>query len=254
LNTPKPQENHNAAPRQFNTVKIRTKPRKNSISSRYVVNSSLSAPPEKDFSLRSFQIHNPEGEIHTINTSDRSSHFYGPVWTRIFDAYTKGEFLRGRVFLRCISRDDKFSGYMVNVDGVKTFLPQSKAHIFQDPEKDATNKCIALKVDAIYTNGVRTGSVIMDAQTPWKQTLNEFKKLEPGKILYALASDHEHGKLIFPGKHDKIIQVSIDDALEFGKRSGIASNPDFLTGLYWKLKLRRPIDNGWIAGPIELMV
>jgi hypothetical protein len=154
--------------------------------------------------------------------------------------------------MRCVSREDRFSGYMINLDGLKAFLPQSKAHIFYDPEKDATNKCLAFKVDAVHTNGARQGDIIVDSKPPWKQTLDEFKKLEPGKVLYALASDHEYGELVFPGRQGQKIIVPIDEAVRLGERAGVASEPDFLTGLYWKLKLRFPTGNNWTAGPVEL--
>jgi hypothetical protein len=205
---------------------------------------------------------NPEGEVHTVNTADSSSPLRGPVWTRILDCYTKGEFLRGRAFARCISQEDRFSGYMVNIDGETAFLPRSNAGYFYDAEKDVTDKCLALKVDMVYPNGPRQGNIILDAKAPWRHTLREFKNLFAGKVADALALDHEHGYLVFPGLYEdrpdrrvyRSILVSLDKALQLGKASGIAADPGFLTGLYWKLRIQKPQDEHWLAEPLEVLV
>jgi hypothetical protein len=214
----------------------------------------MKTPPEKDFALRVFQIVNPEGEIHTIDTADVSSPFYGPVWTRIFDAYLKGAFLRGRAFTRRISCENRFSGYSVSIDGIEAFLPQSKSHFFYDTERDATNKCIALKVEMVYPNGAHLGRVIVDAKAPWKQAVEEFRKMAPGKAMYALAVDHEEGMLIFPGPRSQNIFVSADEALKLAEKSGAAAVPDFLTGLYWRLELRSLTNGKWLARPLEILL
>jgi hypothetical protein len=214
--------------------------------------SSLAAPSEKDGSLRAFRILNPEGEVHTIDTSDPSSRFYGPVWTRILDAYQKGDFLRGRAFLRRISHENRFSGYSVSIDGVGAFLPQSRSQFFYDVEKDATNKCLALKVEMVYPNGAKQGNIIVEAKSPWKQIVGEFKNMFVGKTMYALAADYEDGALIFPGNQRQSVSIPLDEALALGRRSGIAA-PDFLTGLYWKLELRSCRNGVWYAKPLEVM-
>jgi hypothetical protein len=197
---------------------------------------------------------NPEGEIHAVDTSDVSSPFYGPVWTRIFEAYTRGDFLRGRAFLRCISREDRFSGYLVSIDGVEAFLPQSKSQFFYDAEKDATNKCLALKVEMVYPNGTKRGSVIVNAKAPWKQTIEEFKDMTVGKVMYALAVDHESKELIFPGLREQKIAVSTEKAARLSSKAGLVSDPDFLTGFYWKLELRSFTNGKWLAEPLEVLV
>jgi hypothetical protein len=220
------------------------------------------APTEKDSNLRSFQILNPEGEVHTVNTADPSSLFHGPVWTRILDCYTKEEFLRGRAFTRCISQEDRFSGYMVDIDGIEAFLPKRNAGYFYDAEKDVTGKCLALKVDMVYPNGPMQGKIILNAKSPWQHTRSEFKNLFSGKVVDVLALDHEHGYLVFPGLYEyrpdrrvyRNILVLLDETLQLGRASGIAADPGYLTGLYWKLRIQNPRGEHWLAEPLEVLI
>jgi hypothetical protein len=227
------------------------------------------APTEKDPNLRRFNVVNPEGEVHTVDTSDTSSPFHGPVWTRILSAYESGEYLRGRALFRSISRQDgRFSGYNVSIDGVPAFLPRKEAALFRGEERDATNKCLALKVEKIHTNGDRAGNVFVSAKEPWEKTFKEFNHMSAGKEIYALATDYEHRELLFPGSYDhdenskvvrwQMVSVPLDKALRIGSRQGI-KDENFLTGLYWKLRIvghditSREGDK-WIAEPLEVLV
>ncbi|GHV28306.1 hypothetical protein FACS1894167_04970 [Synergistales bacterium] len=226
---------------------------------------NIPAPEEKDHNLRVFEVPGPEGEVYTIDTADESSPFYGPVWTRVFDAYETGEFLRGRASLRVSSKDEgRFSGYAVSIGGLNAFLPKSKSSFFYEPERDATNKCLALKVETIHTNGDYKGNIIVSAKEPWEKTLGQFRDIPPGKEMYALAEDYENGELIFPGFFKpgefgesaqwQTISVPLDQALRIGGRYGI-SDVNFLTGLYWRLRIAGSIDGEqWIAEPIEVLV
>ncbi|MDR1508692.1 MAG: hypothetical protein LBS53_03565 [Synergistaceae bacterium] len=220
-------------------------------------------PVEKDFNLRSFQVVNPEGEVHTVNTADSSSFFYGQVWTRILDCYRTGEFLRARARQRYVSRTDgRFSGYQVSINGVEAFLPRSKAEYFYDPEQDATGKCLALQVEMVHPNGPKQGTVIVNAKTPWKYTLNEFKNLFSGKTVEVLALDYVSGYLVFPGHYEqfsgrriyKNILVRVEAALRMAGTLGIAAEPGCLTGLYWKLQLQGPQGEDWLAAPLEVLI
>jgi hypothetical protein len=220
------------------------------------------APAEKDFGLRSFQIVNPEGEVHTVDTSDLSSPFYGPVWTRILDCHKKGEFLRGRAARRCVSQEDRFSGYVIDIDGVDAFLPKSKAVYFYDDDKDATNKCLALEVEMVHPNGPKCGNILVGTKAPWKYSLGEFKDMISGKIVDVLAVDYDRRNLIFAGdcvyapdrRVSRNILVPIDEALRLGKAFGIAADPGYLTGLYWKLRLQTSQGGDWLAVPLEVLI
>ena len=73
-----------------------------SFSSRIV--REMKAPEEKDYRLRPFHVLNPEGELFIVDTGAEGP-FYGPVWTRVLDAYEKGELLRARVAFRKTSAE-----------------------------------------------------------------------------------------------------------------------------------------------------
>lgn len=201
----------------------------------------ITAPEERDNHLREFSVVNPEGEVHCINTADKSSLFYGPVWTRILDAYTKGEFVRGRASMRRMSGiEDRFSGYSVNIGGVEAFLPASKAALFHDPERDATRKCIALKVDTIYPNGLKAGNIIVNAFSPLKHILQQKNNTKQGSTLYALALDYDDEHLLFPLYQPKMICVPLQETMDIARQCGIDPDPDFLTGLYWQIQITSP--------------
>ncbi|GHS92359.1 hypothetical protein AGMMS50276_00050 [Synergistales bacterium] len=219
------------------------------------------APAEKDRNLRTFNVLNPEGEVYTVNTADESSGFYGPVWTRVLSAYESGEYLRGRASVRRTSKDEgRFSGYSVSIDGLEAFLPKSKASFFFDPKRDATNKCLALKVEMIQTNGDKKGNIVVSAKEPWEQTLDEFSGMTYGKEMHALAEDYEHNELLFPGFFKAgvnaqwlIVSVPIDRALQMAGKYGV-TEPNFLTGLYWKLRLTGFDGDKWNAEPLDVLI
>ena len=74
-----------------------------------------------------FQVVNPEGEVHQIDTSDRNTPFYGPAWGRVLEAREKGLFVRGYPTHRRVDQADRFSGYSVDLGGVTAFLPARPA-------------------------------------------------------------------------------------------------------------------------------
>ena len=116
-----------------------------------------------------FTVETSEGEMCRIDTADRSSPFYGTAWTKILTANDNNDFVRGRAMTRCVSRDNRFSGYTVNVEGIEAFLPASKASWFYDPEHDASGKYIALSIENVYTSGTKAGIAIADVLTAIKE-------------------------------------------------------------------------------------
>ena len=118
-----------------------------------------------------FQVINPEGEIHKVDTSDPKSTFYGDAWARTLMANQEGEFISGYVARRLISREGRFSGYSADIDGVTAFLHVSKAAWFFYPEHDAIGKRIALKICSVYTNGPKLGNLIVNAYAPLKHII-----------------------------------------------------------------------------------
>ena len=212
---------------------------------------AMRTPEEKDHNMRCFDVLNPEGEVFSIDTRS-SEQFFGPVWTRIFDAYEKGELLRARVALRQTSRLDQFSGYTLSIDGVPAFLPRSKSVHFYNSENDATNLCIAVQVMTIHVNGPKCGSVIVDAKPAWELVRRELAAATLGDTVNALAMDIADGSLLFPVPQHRTIAVPIAEARAVASGAGM---PDyFLTGLYWKLRLTSQNGDTFQAVPVEVLI
>lgn len=206
-----------------------------------------------------FMIQNPEGEIHTIDTGDASSPFFGPEWRNVFEMRERGEFLRGRAAVRRISRDDRFSGYTLFIDGceeLKAFLPASKAAYFRDPLCDASGKCIAFYIENIYTNGTRAGSLIANAYSPLNYVNKRQRRsnYEVGSEVYALSMDYEDDLLIFPGADKTALCARLSDAAEVAARSGISTDPNDLTGCFWKVRVVWSGDGCRMVVPLEVMM
>lgn len=214
---------------------------------------AMEAPEEKDGHLRCFSVVNPEGEIFSVDTRVPGL-FHGPVWTRILDAYEKGEFLRARAVFRQTSRTNGFSGYTLSVDGVPVFLPRSRSFYFYDGEKDATKRCLAVKIETIHTNGPRMGTVIADAWAAWAVVRGGLYALRSGREVHALAMDIEEGQLIFPAPNHRRILVPIAAAREVALGAGLKGSDDFLTGIYWRLRLLSGDEDVWQAEPLEILI
>ncbi len=211
------------------------------------------APEEKDLKLRTFSVVNPEGEVFPVNTAETSSPFYGPVWTRILDVYTKGDFVRGRVSSRMTSKDGRFSGYSVSVDGVPAFLPASKSGVFRNEENDATSRCIALKIQDVFTNGDRSGTIIVDAKEPYKVIEKELRKVHVGATFHALAMDVDANYLVFPSPGYKEICVPLSEARSVMQQAGCYSDDYFMTGLYWELVIMQKVNSSYMAIPTRVL-
>ena len=141
-----------------------------------------------------FTVTNPEGELYSVDTSDKNSPFYGPVWRRILKAYTNGECFRGRAVKRsCGKADGAFHGYFIDISGVQAFLPVSKAAWFYSSEHDACGKSLALMIADIHPNGPKAGSIVVDAYKPLKHVLTSQnrKAFNPGAEPWLLAMDYE---------------------------------------------------------------
>ena len=216
----------------------------------------MEAPEEKDHRLRPFHVLNPEGELFMVDTGAEGP-FYGPVWTRVLDAYEKGEFLRARVAFRKTSRQNEFSGYVLSLDGLPVFLPRSKSFYFYDEKKDAAKRCIAVKIESIYPNGPRIGNVVVNAKPAWDLVRKGLYRLAPGIEVHALAMDIdqgggvEEGHLVFPAPEHRRILVPLPEARRL---AGQSVPDDFLTGLYWRLRLIAGDESAWQAEPLEVLI
>ena len=202
-----------------------------------------------------FTVETSEGEVCRLDTSDRSSPFYGPAWTKILTASENNDFLRGRVMTRCVSRDNRFSGYTVNIDGIEAFLPASKASWFYDPEHDASGKYIALSVENIYTSGAKAGKLVVNAYRPVRFLFSRQNRrnYQPGGTAYAIARDYDRSHLIFPYQKEQYIFVPMYEAANLAANMGLGNNPDMYTGLCWNLRITGRKDNQCMALPIDIL-
>ena len=204
---------------------------------------------------RVFQVPNPEGEVHRVDTSDPSSPFYGEAWARILTANQEDSFIAGRVLRRFTSREGRFSGYAVDVDGAPAFLPVSKAAWFFHPEHDASGKRIALKVHAIYTNGPKRGNLIVDAYAPLKHVLTAQSRQDyaPGATPWGLAMDYDNQFLILPHFGRKVILVPLGEAMRIAATAGIDPRPDLLTGRFWRVRALEWRGSVCLASPVQVL-
>lgn len=191
---------------------------------------------------RVFTVETSEGEVCELDTSSPSSPFYGSAWTRVLTARENGEFLRGTVRTRLVSRDGRFSGYMVNVEGLSAFLPVSKAAWFYHPEHDACGKAIAVGIEQVYASGRKIGNIVVNAYAPVRHLTRHQSKKDyiPGATPYAIAMDHDGASLIFPQYGDRVIYAPLNEAISIASLRGIDTRPDALTGYCWQLRI-----SGW---------
>ena len=208
-------------------------------------------PPKKHI----FTVETSEGEVCQLDTSDRSSPFYGQSWEKILTAYENKDFLRGRAITRCVSRDNRFSGYSVRVEGIEAFLPASKASWFHAPEHDACGKYIALSVESVYTSGGKAGKVIVNAYEPIKFLNRRQNKTNCniGALIYAIAVDYDRAFLIFPCSKDQLIYVPMNEAMDFAIRKGLGNNPEMFTGWCWQLRIINRKGNQIFASPVDIL-
>lgn len=207
-----------------------------------------------------FMVSNPEGEVYRVDTNDPRSPFYGAGWQRVLEANENGEFLRGRASMRRRSRSDRFSGYTLHVDGdesLSVFLPASQAGYYRDPANDASEKFVAFKIKSIDPCGNRAGTVIVNAEAPIQyvsQRIRSFSDLSLGAEIWALSVDHGEGMLGFPiclPNSDMMIYTHLDHAMSVAYDSGMDTDPDSLTGCFWRLQIVDGGDGYRIALPLE---
>lgn len=203
-----------------------------------------------------FHVMNPEGEIYTIDTTKRDTPFYGRVWANILSKKERGEFVRGRAVIRRFSRGDRFSGYSVDIDGINAFLPASRAGWFREGSCDACGKFLALKIESVYVNGDKAGTLIVNANAPVKYVLNrQNSNFNFGSVVHALAVDYDQGMLIFPWLNGYVIAVNLGDAQRVACYNGVSPDPDELTGYYWRLGITGMMSMDCIAAvPLEVLV
>lgn len=202
-----------------------------------------------------FTVETSEGEVCQLDTSDRSSPFYGIAWAKILTAYENKDFLRGRVMTRSVSRDNRFSGYSVNLEGIEAFLPASKASWFYAPERDASGKYIAVSVESVYTNGAKAGKLIVNAYEPIRflNKKQNRKNYQSGGIAYAIAMDYDRLFLICPYIRDQLIYVPLNEAANIAQLKGLGNNPENFTGWCWQLQIRDRKDNQCLASPLDIL-
>ena len=204
-----------------------------------------------------FTVTNPEGELYSINTADKNSPFYGPVWRSILKANDRGECFRGRAVKRSCGRaDGAFHGYFIDIGGVQAFLPASKAAWFHSSEHDACGKSLALMLAEIHPNGPKAGSIVVDAYKPLKhvQTSQSREAFNPGAEPWVLAMDYDAASLIFPHFGSKTLRVPLNEAVSLAKRKGIKADKGSLTGRFWQLRVENWESGGVCkAHPVDIM-
>lgn len=210
---------------------------------------------EYDGNLRTFTLQNPEGELYSVNTADINSRFYGPVWTRILAAHESGEFIRGTAVRRMMSRDNRLSGYLVDISGVEAFMPISQSAWFYHPQNDPTGKLTALSVETIHISGARAGSIVVSAWKPLKSILSGqgSRAFAVGSSPYALAMDFDGSSLIFPLYGDASISVPLNDAFRTALARGLEPKPNMLTGHFWRLRIESRNGKSCRAVPLDVI-
>ena len=203
-----------------------------------------------------FTVETSEGELVTINTSDSSSPFYGSSWTKILKAYETKDYIRGRVMTRCVSRDSRFSGYSIDLEGVEAFIPASKAAWYYSPERDACGKYLAVGIESVYTSGGKAGKLVVNAYAPVKYLYQRQGKKDyaPGGTPYAMAMDYDNAFLFFQHYKGQVICVPIDEALNTAKRRGLSGGLEVLTGYCWQVRILGWKGDYGLASAVEVLV
>ena len=203
---------------------------------------------------RTFQVVNTEGEVYHIDTSDPKSCFYGPAWTNVLEAKERGQFLRGYPTFRRVDQADRFSGYSVDIDGVTAFLPASKAGYYHNPLCDACRKGIALKLDTVYPNGPKAGTLIVNARSALNFVLNrqDPQLFRPGSAAVALAVDYFPDTLILQGP-EYLIYAPMHMAQQLAANMGLSYRPEDLTGYRWGIGIDNFGPQGCYATPLSIL-
>ena len=203
---------------------------------------------------RTFQVVNPEGEVHQVDTSDRNSPFYGPAWAKVLEARERGQFIRGYATYRRVDQADRFSGYSVDIDGVTAFLPASKAGYYYNPSCDACRKGMALKLDTLYTNGPKAGTLIVNARSALNFVLNrqDPQLFRPGMAVCALGVDYAGGALVFQGP-ESLIFAPLQMAQQMAANMGLSYRPEDMTGYRWNIGIDSFGPQGYYATPLNIL-
>lgn len=195
---------------------------------------------EFDSDLRVFYIEGTEAHSHTIDTSAPNSPFYGPAWTSILGAYEEKGVIRGRILRKNYSNSGEFSGFDIDVAGIRAWLPKRYSGWFYDCPTDPAGKCVAISVEKVETLGRNAGSINVNAVEPLIAAQHDIDKrsISAGQELEALAVDHDGRNLIFPLDKDRsAIRVPLNQALTVAQKAGCPNDPGLLTGHTWKIKI-----------------
>jgi|LSQX01.1.fsa_nt_gb hypothetical protein len=139
---------------------------------------SRQSPPHKII-LEQYAVFNPEGEVFTIDTANSGSPFYGPAWNTILKAFTGDGFLRAIILRRTYSTKNCFTGYDVEIDGIKAFLPENRSALFSGTNRCASGTGIMVKPFLVYPSGKKRGTVVVESETPLEE-LDQRKTSEWG--------------------------------------------------------------------------
>ena len=97
-------------------------------------------------------------------------------------------------------------------------------------------------------------------------TLDGGDILQIGKhFVHALAMDIDQGgyseggcagegHLVFPAPGHRRILVPLPEARRLARQTGQTVSDDFLTGLYWRLRLSSGDEKAWQAEPLEVLI
>ena len=122
-----------------------------------------------------------------------------------------------------------------------------------------------VRIETVYSIGSRAGTVIVDAKPAWDLVRKGLYRLAPGIEVHALAMDIDQGgcseggctgegHLVFPAPGHRRILVPLPEARRLARQTGQSVPDDFLTGLYWRLRLIAGDEKAWLAEPLEVLI
>lgn len=193
-----------------------------------------------------FEIVNSEGEIYTVDMSDRNCPFQGEVWRRILSAASdRSDLIPVAVEHRNRSQEGAFSGYEVSFGyEIKGFLPRSRSGYYYGENRDASGKRLAVRILEFYPTGSRQGDVLVEAaQLHGKNGV--WQKIHSGDEVWGLAVDvMPSGMILLELPGGRFGLANVDAALRLtGCRYEQA-----LTGRFYRVRVGKPYSSGENAG------
>ena len=204
-------------------------------------------PLRTDAGLEQYTILNPEGEAYTIDTKDRSSVFYGKAWNVVRKALTGEEFLRATVLRRKNTSAGSFSGYDIQIQGIRAFLPRSRSGCFSSSERNMEGKSVIVKPFAVYPAGRKKGTLLVESETP----LEQLECQENSE--WAIGIDFDNAKFYFALGENRLLWCRTDEASKILRETLGSSRLEEGTGRYFRLDKETLRAGCSIVTPIEVL-